>query len=127
MRYTEIANVKPFEGAAKINVPKVYGAGVGKPFLMRVGVSGERPINISAGNLPDGLKLSENVIDGVVSKSGKYKVKLIAENALGRDEVTLTLDIGKGKLLLTPLMGFTSWNAYAFEGLTQEKMEFAAV
>ena len=126
MRYTQIASVKPFEGAPKINLPSVFGASPKKPFLMRIGASGERPIKFSAENLPEGLKLRENVIEGAVLKSGKYKIKLTAENALGKDEKYVSLEIGRGKLLLTPLMGFTSWNAFAFEGLTQEKMEYTA-
>ncbi len=126
MRYTQIATVKPFEGAPKIHVPGVFGASPKKPFLMRIGASGERPIKFSAENLPDGLKIRNNVIEGAVLKSGKYKIKLIAENGLGKDEKHVTLEIKKNNVLLTPLMGFTSWNAYAFEGLTQEKMEFTA-
>ena len=126
MRYTQIASVKPFEGAPKINLPSVFGASPKKPFLMRIGASGERPIKFSAENLPEGLKLRKNVIEGAVLKSGKYKIKLTAENALGKDEKYVSLEIGRGKLLLTPLMGFTSWNAFAFEGLTQEKMEYTA-
>lgn len=126
MRYTQIASVKPFEGAPKINLPSVFGASPKKPFLMRIGASGERPIKFSAENLPEGLKLRENVIEGAVLKSGKYKIKLTAENALGKDEKYVSLEIGRGKLLLTPLMGFTSWNAFAFEGLTQKKMEYTA-
>ena len=93
---------------------------------MRIGAAGERPIKFSCENLPEGLSLRENVIEGRVSKSGKYKIKLTAKNALGKDEKCVTLEIGQGKLLLTPLMGFTSWNAFAFEGLTQEKMEYTA-
>ena len=126
MRFTEIASIKPFEGAPKINVPAIYGASPKKPFLMRIGTAGERPIKFSAENLPEGLSLRENVIEGAVLKSGKYKIKLIAENKLGRDEKCVTLEIAKDKVLLTPLMGFTSWNAFAFEGLTQEKMEYTA-
>jgi len=126
MRYTEIAIVKPFENAPKINVPDVYGASPKKPFLLRIGASGERPIRFSAENLPEGLSLNGNLIEGSVLKSGSYKIKLAAENRLGKDEKWVTLEIKRDKLLLTPLMGFTSWNAYAFEGLTQEIMEYTA-
>lgn len=83
-------------------------------------------MKFSAVNLPDGLSLENNVISGRVAKGGKYKVTLIAENGLGRCEKKITLEIKKDTVLLTPLMGFTSWNAFAFEGLTQEKMEKAA-
>ena len=38
-----------------INAPYIYGARPGNPFLFTVPVSGERPLNITATNLPEGL------------------------------------------------------------------------
>ena len=126
MRYTKIAKSKPFEGAPVITNPACFGASPRKPLILRINALGERPMHFSVRNLPKGLELSENVISGQVKRSGNYPVTLVAENALGTSEKTVTLEIRKDTVLLTPLMGFTSWNAFAFEGLTQEKMEQAA-
>ena len=126
MRHTRIAAAAPFTGAPVITNPACFGASPGKPLIFRVNVLGARPVKIFAQNLPEGLQLSGNVISGQVQKIGKYPVTLSAENALGATQKTVVLEIRKGAVLLTPLMGFTSWNAFAFEGLTQAKMEQAA-
>ena len=55
MSYTKIAKATPFAGLPKINLPSVYGASPNKPFLLRIPVTGQRPITYSAKNLPDGL------------------------------------------------------------------------
>ena len=115
MRYTEIAKAQPFEGAPRITAPRLFGASPKKPLLMRIGVLGKRPVIYSASGLPDGLSLDGNVISGIVSRSGDYKIKLVCENELGRDERVVTLRIKKDSVQLTPLMGFTSWNAFGFE------------
>ena len=125
MRYTEIAKARPFEGAPKITAPRLFGASPKKPLVMRIGVIGARPITFTAENLPDGLTLSGNVISGAVANAGEYKIKLVCENELGKDEREVTLKIEKDKVQLTPLMGFTSWNAFGFE-VTEADMEFAA-
>ena len=122
MRYTEIAKAAPFEGAPKINTPRVFGASPKKPLLIKIAVTGKRPITYGAEGLPEGLSLEGGVIKGAVSKRGTYKIKLSAENELGRDAITLTLEIKPDTVQLTPLMGFTSWNAFGFE-VTQADME----
>ena len=43
-----------------INAPYIYGARPGNPFLFTVPVSGERPLNITATNLPEGLSIDSN-------------------------------------------------------------------
>ena len=125
MRNTKIAKATPFEGAPKINMPLCYGASPEKPILFKIPVTGKRPITYKALDLPDGLTLSGGIVSGKIAKEGDYLVTLVAENSLGRDEQKLTLEIYKDKVLLTPLMGFTSWNAFGFP-VTQAQMEFAA-
>ena len=66
MRYTKIATAKPFAGAPKINIASVFGASPNKPFILRIPVTGERPIKYGAENLPTGLKLEDNIITGAV-------------------------------------------------------------
>lgn len=125
MRYTEIAVAKPFEGAPKINLADVYGASPQKPLLLKIPVTGARPVSYGAKNLPEGLTLENGVITGSVENEGSYTVVLTAENALGKAEKELTIEIKKDTVLLTPLMGFTSWNAFGFN-VSQEKIENAA-
>ncbi len=121
MRTTKIAPATPFSGAPKINLASVFGASPQKPFLLRIPVTGERPILYGAQNLPEGLILRDNIITGQVSEVGIYEIKLIAENALGKAEKKLTLEIASNHVLVTPLLGFTTWNAFAAR-VTQKDM-----
>ena len=125
MRHTEIAITKPFEGVPKINIADVFGASPQKPILLKIPVTGERPITYGAINLPKGLTVENGIITGCINDEGSYTVILTAENHLGKAEKELTIEIKKDMVLLTPLMGFTSWNAFGFE-VTQEMMEKAA-
>ena len=118
MRTTKIARAKPFSGAPKINLASVFGASSKKPFLLRIPATGERPIEFSAKNLPDGLKICDNIIVGAVEEDGVYEVILTAKNSLGEHTKKLTLEIAPNNVLITPLLGFTTWNAFA-EKVTQ--------
>lgn len=112
MAYTDqLAVPQPFEGTPRITVPASCGFSAGKPVLWRISVLGQRPVRISAAGLPEGLSLSENIITGS-AKHGRYKVVLTADNALGKDTKAIMLEIGKDKLQRTPLLGFTTWNAF---------------
>lgn len=122
MRYTEIAKATPFEGAPIINNPLVFGASPCKPLLLRICASGKRPMTYRAENLPKGLTIENSIITGSVDAEGEYEIKLVCENELGRSEKNITLEIGEGRAQLTPLMGFTSWNAFGFE-VTQDDLE----
>jgi len=125
MSYTKIAKAKPFEGAPKINMPLCYGASPQKPIMFKIPVIGQRPMTYKTIDLPEGLELIEGIVQGKIENEGDYVVTLIAENALGQDRVDVTLEIYKDRVQLTPLMGFTSWNAFGFK-VTQEQLEFAA-
>ena len=125
MRHTEIAISKPFEGAPKINLPRLIGASRGKPMIIRIATVGERPLSFTAENLPEGLTLENNVISGIAPADGLYKFCVTAKNALGEYTKEITLEVSERCLLLTPLMGFTSWNAFGHY-VTQEKMEHTA-
>ena len=121
MRHTKIASADPFSGAPKINMADVFGASPKKPIILRIPVTGERPITYGALNLPEGLVLENGIISGQVKEEGNYEVTLTAENAHGKTEKALTIEIKKDTVLLTPLLGFTSWNAFGAD-VTQEKM-----
>ena len=113
VRRTKIAAATPFSGAPIINLPSVYGAEPGRPFLMRVPVTGERPLNLTVNGLPDGLSLSGQIISGTVESEGKFDIEVSANNSLGSHTKIVSLEIYYGSILLTPLMGFSSWNAFA--------------
>ena len=125
MSYTKIAKATPFAGLPKINLPSVYGASPSKPFLLRIPVTGQRPITYSAKKLPEGLCLRDNILCGSVNEEGDYKITLCAQNALGKAERTVILEIHPGNVLVTPLLGFTSWNAFG-AAVTQADMESIA-
>lgn len=121
MRHTEIAIAKPFEGAPKVNFPDIYGASPNKPIIIRIPVTGKRPIKYFAENLPEGLLIKENIITGKVKNEGTYEMYLCAENEYGTFKKKVVLEIKENNILLTPLMGFTSWNAFGTK-VSQEKM-----
>jgi len=110
----------------RINYPRIFGAGAGKPFLFRIPVTGEQPVKISATGLPAGLKLDENsgIISGITLKVGTYKVEISATNQKGKDTQEIEIVIG-GKLALTPPMGWNSWNCWGLS-VDQQKVKAAA-
>lgn len=119
---TKIAKATPFEGTPKINMPSIIGASPNKPILIRMAVSGKRPIKYSVKNLPKGLTLNENIISGAISADGNYEITLVAENELGINERKITLEIKPQNVLVTPLLGYTTWNAFASH-ITQADVE----
>lgn len=112
MTRTKIAKATPFSGAPKINLPTVFGASPKKPLILRIATTGERPIAFSAEGLPAGLVLHDNIISGAACDAGKYEVTLIAKNALGSCVKKVIFEIEDQNVLITPLLGFTSWNAF---------------
>ena len=124
----EIAAARPFNaGIPHINGPSVYGASPNCDFSYYVPVCGERPYTVSVeGKLPPGLVLTPNgIIRGQAEKEGEWTVALRVENRLGSAAKKLCIKIQKDHLLLTPLMGWTSWNACCVS-VTQEMVRNAA-
>ncbi len=121
----KIAKAIPFEGKPVFHMPSVYGGCIGKEILCRIPVTGKRPIRISATGLAEGLKLENGIISGVVEEDCQFPVEIRAENELGKTMWQVTFKIHEDTMLLTPLMGFTSWNAFG-SAVSQEKMEETA-
>ena len=98
----------------RITGARVYGARPGRPFFFHVPITGSRPIQLTASDLPAGLTLdpATGIITGVVTDKGSYSVKLTAANSAGQDTNTLTLTIGD-TICLTPPLGWNSWNFFA--------------
>ena len=115
-----IAHRTPFSGKPIITMPAVFGATPGKPFFTAVFAIGERPINFTVSGLPEGLVFDGEMISGKC-KEGEYTITVTAENARGTDTKEIRLLFGKRMLRRTPLMGFTSWNAFS-PAVTQDGM-----
>ena len=110
----------------RINGPKVFGVGPDHPIIYRLPVSGERPMEFSAENLPEGTSFDAKtgILTGSVKKAGDYLITFKAKNALGETERTLKLTVGD-KIALTPPMGWNSWNCFASK-VSQKDIEKAA-
>ena len=100
----------PAPRAPRINGPLVYGVHPGSPFLYRIPCTGERPMQFSAENLPDGLTLDaqSGIITGKISTAGTNSVTLIARNSHGKVKREFRIIAGQ-QLALTPPMGWNSW------------------
>ena len=121
----KIAHSVPFAGKPSIHAPSVFGASTGKPVLYRIPVTGKRPLAVSVAGLADGLSLKDGVISGSVAEDDEFFAVVRAENAEGADERRIRFVVAPDTRLLTPLMGFTSWNAFGSK-VTQERMEKTA-
>jgi alpha-galactosidase len=104
----------------RINGPKVFGVRPGHPVVFKIPVSGEKPIKYEIDNLPKGVKLDANTgqLSGSIAKAGEYKMKVKAKNNTGKTEREFRIVVGED-IVLTPPMGWNSWNIYASK-VTQE-------
>jgi len=112
--YTELAEVKPWDkGVPKINGPRVFGAYCNSPFFFSVPVVGERPLIISAEDLPEGLSIDSatGIIFGSVAREIEATVRINVRNNHGSDEYALKIVVGNC-LALTPPLGWNSWNLW---------------
>lgn len=110
----------------RINNALVFGVRPNAPFLFKIAVTGEKPIQYSVENLPNGLEVdSKNgVIKGVLSENGEYKMQLIAKNKLGVAKKEFIVKCGD-LLALTPPMGWNSWNCWGLS-VSDEKVKASA-
>jgi alpha-galactosidase len=104
----------PAPHTPRINGTSIFGVRPGHPFLYHLPTTGDRPIEFSADNLPDGLKLDSKTgnITGMLDKTGDYLVTFRAKNSLGEDSKKFKIVVGE-TIDLTPAMGWNSWNHYA--------------
>lgn len=123
--HQKIAKATPFEGKPIINAPSLYGASTGKGIMYRIPVIGKRPVKISAEGLKEGLSLKNGVITGKVNENSEFTVTIYAENELGKVSKEILFRIAENTMILTPLLGFCSWNAFGAK-VTQQDMEKSA-
>lgn len=119
---SKIAIARPFDGVPKIMLPSIIGASAKKPILYRIPVIGQRPMKYSVKGLPNGLELNDNILSGKIEYDGSYEIIVSAKNALGESVKRITLEIANQNVLVTPLMGYTTWNAFASD-VTQKDVE----
>jgi len=103
----------------------VVGVSVGKPFLYRIPAVGARPLTIDAASLPEGVTFCGGVLSGMIERKGEWTLEVRASNAEGSASKTLRLSVDVDNMLRTPLLGFTSWNAFAHK-VTQSDIERTA-
>lgn len=96
-----------------INGPGIFGVRANHPFLYRIPATGERPMEFSAKNLPEGLRLDSRTgqIAGSIAKPGEHVVTLGAKNARGSAEKKFKIVAGEA-ISLTPALGWNSWNCW---------------
>lgn len=112
--------LKVFEGRPHINSPQITGNYPSTPFIFYIPTSGQRPDAMECRKTSRRMELDSKtgIISGVVTSKGDYTVTLKAENALGVSVKQLVIRIGD-ELLLTPPMGWNSWNTFG-QHLTEE-------
>lgn len=108
-----------------INGPHIIGCTAGHDFILRVPATGRGPLTYRARNLPAGLTLdrSTGVVRGSVLNPGKTNVTFTVSGPRGRDSRVIAID-SRGKLALTPPMGWNSWNVWA--GAVNQARVYAA-
>jgi alpha-galactosidase len=116
----------PAAASPRINGARIYGSRPGSPFRFQVSVTGERPLEFTAENLPAGLAIDRGtgLISGTLRSKGRTVVRLKARNRLGTAEKALTI-VGGEEIGLTPPMGWNSWNCWGSQ-VSEEKVRAAA-
>ena len=110
----------------RINGAKVFGVRPGSPFLFTIPATGERPMEFSVKDLPEGLDVNPTTgqITGRLQKRGEFVVTFKASNRHGTAERKFKIVCGD-TLALTPHMGWNSW--YVWENhVTDRHMRAAA-
>ncbi len=120
-----IAKATPFSGKPCITAPSIVGVSVGKPFIYRIPVIGARPLAIKTTELPGGVSISGGVLSGCIAEKGEWTICVTAENGEGSAQKQIYLSADMDNMLKTPLLGFTTWNAFA-QAVTQQDMERTA-
>ena len=98
----------------RINSTKIFGVTPGNPFLYTIVAAGERPMQFSAGPLPEGLQLDPKtgILTGKIIQAGIYLTTLRAKNARGNATKQLKIVVGD-TFALTPPIGWNGWNSWA--------------
>jgi alpha-galactosidase len=118
--------ILPDDPQPAMHGPSIVGATPNRPFLFRVAATGTKPLAFSATNLPPGLQLDAGtgIISGALLQSDTTLVTLSVSGPAGVAQRVLTIVGGENKLVLTPPMGWNSWNVWGTK-VDQEKVSDA--
>jgi hypothetical protein len=95
------------------NATTVIGVRPNMPVLYALTVSGARPMNFSAKNLPTGLALDARtgIIAGTLVDKGEFTFSASAKNSAGNATAKIEIVCGD-TIALTPPMGWNSYDAF---------------
>ena len=100
------------------DAPEFHGAqtvGIhpGTPLIFTLAVSGTRPMNFSAKQLPAGLTLDAQtgILTGTLAAKGEFTFTATAKNSAGQASAKIKILCGDN-LALTPPMGWNSYDAF---------------
>jgi alpha-galactosidase len=112
----------PESPSPRINGPSVFGVRPGSAFLYTIPATGDHPMRFSADGLPRELTLDagSGQITGKLRQKGAYQIVLHATNDKGTAGKKFRIVVGD-KIVLTPPMGWNSWNCWA-GSVDQEKV-----
>ena len=123
--YIKIAKALPYnEGEPVINGPSILGISPGKKCFFTFPVRGERQMTFKIdGQLPDGIVLDQEkgILAGQTQEEGDFYFKITVSNHHGTAKRDFQLSIYPNQIALTPVMGWTSWNAY-MDSVDQQKV-----
>jgi alpha-galactosidase len=106
--------IVPEDPKPAIHGARTLGSTPGHPLLFTIPATGTGPLEFSADNLPEGLKIDSKtgIISGSLAKAGTTKVTLHVKGPDGEAQRDLTFIGGEHKLGQTPQMGWNSWNVW---------------
>lgn len=110
-----------YEGKPVFHGAKIVGNHPHTDFLFTVPCTGERPLEFSSPNLPEGFTIEKysGIIRGKTKDATEYNLTVTAKNNRGESVQNIKIVVGD-KLCLTPPMGWNSWNV--FTKFIDEKM-----
>lgn len=108
----KIAKNNVFSGPPVITTPTVIGGSPRKEIQYRITAIGSRPLEITVTGLPDGLTFDGTCIRGTSRFGGCFFFNVTAKNKDGAAEKKIRLELFQGNIQRTPLLGFTTWNAF---------------
>ncbi len=111
----------------RIHNAQTFGCKPNAPFLFTIAATGIRPMRFSVNGLPEGLSFDpqKGMITGSIKKAGKYSITITANNKLGKDGKKIDLLIGDDKVMVTPPMGWNSWNCWGLS-VSDERVKSSA-
>lgn len=102
------SNPKP-----RINGAKIFGVRPGNPILYTIAATGERPMEFSGTNIPEGVNLNKETgqLTGSITEKGIYRITVNASNTAGEAYKEIRLVVGD-EISLTPPMGFNTYGGW---------------